>query len=233
MPSRNPRQLQLAERHRNAERRGAARQPHGFQRIANSSPCTARCRPPRLADRQQRALHLDVVHVLRVGDARVRHGGADAGRHLLDLMHAPQMLARQIRRTCATERQRAAVRAPRRCRAPRTPSCVVRSAPSVPPDITTRDALHRRVRNVAAQHGLQRAHGEPAGEIVDEAVALRLAEDGEHAGGIDGAVRDRGLDAGDIVGSVGGGDGPWRWARRRPAIAPLSSTAVTSGSKCG
>ena len=60
------------------------------------------------------------------------------------------------------------------------------------------------LRQEAPEQQLQHQRRVAAAEIVHQAVALGLGEDRDDAFGIDPAVGDRGLDAGHVVGGVGG-----------------------------
>jgi hypothetical protein len=60
-------------------------------------------------------------------------------------------------------------------------------------------------RKDAGEHGAERGGGKAAGEIIDEAVALGLAEDRDNAGRVDAAFGNGGLDAAHVI-RTGGGD---------------------------
>ena len=72
--------------------------------------------------------------------------------------------------------------------------------PSVPPDITRQILARLLRRKMPLEQQAQRQRRVAAREIVDEAVALGLAEDRDDAFRIDAARGDRGLDAADVVG---------------------------------
>ena len=74
--------------------------------------------------------------------------------------------------------------------------------PSVPPDIT-RHTSAARSRGKAMKHQPKRLRGVAAGEIVDAAIALSLAEDRHDCLRIDATGGDRVLDAAHIVGPSG------------------------------
>ena len=142
---------------------------------------------------QQRALDLHEMHVGRVRNARIAHRGAHAIGHLVDLRQAAEMLGRQCRRVGAADGERR--------RSPASPAARSNTIqcgampPSVPPDITKQIAGRVGLGEVALEQQFQRQRREAAAEVVDEAVALGLAEDGDHALRIDPAVGNRGFDA--------------------------------------
>ena len=76
--------------------------------------------------------------------------------------------------------------------------------PSVPPDITRQILAVCSAERCRWNSKAQRQRRVAAREIVDEAVALGLAEDRHDTFRIDAAGGDGGLDTADIVGSGGG-----------------------------
>ncbi len=142
-----------------------------------------------------------------VHDAGIPHGGAHARRRLVDLLKAAEMLERQGWRMCTADGER---------RACPPATCARGSLRAFEHDPMRRHAAfgaarHHEadlrdllIRQEALEKQLQRQRGVAAAEVVDETVALGFREHGEHAFRIDPARGDGRLDAGHVVGRVGG-----------------------------
>ena len=151
--------VDLAERDGDAERRGAARQAHGFQRVAGGGR-------PRRAPRPRRSRsavssgHLIWTKWTSAGSSMPasRHRRAHAVGDELDLRQRGRD-ARAAGRRCGRGRcaRAPAARRRRRRRAPRTRRNAGDSAPSVPPDITMQTRSAAVARHAARAAVLQRA----------------------------------------------------------------------------
>ena len=166
---------------------------------------------------QQRRLGLDVVHVGRVGDAGPLHRDLHPGGDLLDHRQPADVLGQDLLAHRVADRQPRLVggRRPCRRRVRREDGRVRRDDPvgaAGPDDRDLLDLVHRPGA-ACLEHLAERAVGDDPGVVVDAAVALGLADDGDHPVGLDQALVDQ-------VGEAGGvGDalqsrpcGP-RWAR--------------------
>ena len=136
-------------------------------------------------------------------DAGVVDRGAHPFRHRIDLREAAQMLVGQRRRARPPDRQRASrlrpaglahlehqeMRGQRTLRSPRHHDAGL---------------VGVAVFAMRSECVLQRAGRESAREVVDEAVALGLAEHGDDAIRLDRSVFDARLETGDVVGSFRG-----------------------------
>ncbi len=184
--------LDLAQRDRDAEGGRGVGDVHRRAGVLGDHVVAAGLRVVDGRQGQERGLGLHVVDVARVVDAGDLHGLADARRDLLhhggaadvlgedDLAHRdadaqPGFVGLHRRGGVdgGEDRSRAAT-GRRRCR-PTRPAGT---------DSGRRVALGR-------QDLAERAVGEDAGVVVDAAVALGLADDGEHAGRLDHAVVDQ------------------------------------------
>ena len=91
---------------RRAERAGGAREAHRLQGVARGHRGTPAVRLGDPLGDEQRAFHLNEVHVGRIVDAGVSHGGAHAGRHLVDLCQSAEMLEWERRRVGTADGER-------------------------------------------------------------------------------------------------------------------------------
>ncbi len=160
------------------------------------------------------------MHIARMRNAGIRHGGAHAGCNRIDLRAPTQMLEGERRGMGAADRKR-------------------RALPGVPVHALEDNPMRRHGAFGAARHhqadfgGLIVRHESPeqqgelqvrkaAAEIVDQAVAFGLAEHGNHAAGIDPAGGNRRLDPRNVVGRRGG-DAVDLCDRHAGPPSPLSS----------
>ena len=193
----------FTQRQSDAEGTRTPRQAHGFQRVGRCGrvPLRLRCADP--FGREQRAFHLDEMDIPGVGDARRRHGPPHA---IGDLPHLPQS-AEVFRRkvgsvgTSNGERGRGAGVVGLGC----LENEKMRRHSALGAARHHEADVIRRVADVATEQRLECGHREAAGEVVDAAVPLGLAEDGEDALGRDGAGGDGGGKARNVVGA-GRGD---------------------------
>ena len=131
-------------------------------------------------DREQRRLGLHVVHVGRIVDAGVAHGGAHAIGDLLDHGRPADVLGQKLGAHRRADGQagfvgRAGLVVAGKDRRMRRDDAVAAAGPD---HRNLRDLLLRAAA-VLAQHRAKRLIGEDAGEIVDAAIALGLADDGD------------------------------------------------------
>ena len=87
---------ELAQRHADAQRRGAVGDTHGIVHLAGHSSGRVHGRLLNGFDRQQRGLGLDVVDILGVIDAGVRHRGAHGFGDLFDHGRTADVLGHQF-----------------------------------------------------------------------------------------------------------------------------------------
>jgi hypothetical protein len=150
---------------------------------------------------QQRTLDLHEVDFVGRFDARVVDGGADARRYRVNLREAAQMLVGQRRRARPSDRQRA-----RRfglVGVARLKHQEVRRQRALrPPGHDDTGFVGIAVLAMRPQGVLQRARRKTTREVVDEAVALRLAENGDDSVCVDRPVFHAGLKPGDVIGRL-------------------------------
>ena len=225
----------LPERDGDAERRGATRQAHRLQRVARRNACASRFRGGNALRRQQRAFDLHEMHVGRIADPRIAHRRTDAVRDQRDLADPPEVLVRQCRRVRAADGERGRARvAVRLVAAEHEEMRCKRAFRAARHDVG--DAIRRRLADRPRQHVAQRADGEGAREIVDVAVALRLAEDGDDAVRRQRTVAQRRLDRRNVVRRPRGEpahEGPPPLHGRRPPEPAVSNGPVGFGARTG
>jgi hypothetical protein len=133
------------------------------------------------------------LDVAGINNAGVQHGRLHAGRDLIDLLQAAEVLEWKLRRVSAANCQSrpfaigtfaALEHNPVRCHA---------TLGAARHDKT--DLLGLLYREIAQKQKLQRERRETAAEIVDEAVALGLAKNRDHVLRIDALASNRGLNA--------------------------------------
>ncbi len=159
----------------------------------------ARVRVPHHVDGEERRLGLHVVHVGRVVDAGVAHGGAHAIGDLLDHGRPADVFGQKLGAQRRADGQAGFVGRPGlgvagKDRRMRRDHAVAAAGPD------HRNLLHRLLRAaVLAQHRAKRLIGEDAGEVVDAAIALGLADDRNDLVGAELTLLDQGLHAGSIL----------------------------------
>ena len=160
-------------------------------------------------------------------DAGVVDRGAHPLRHGIDLREAAEMLERKRRRARPPDRQRA-----RRLWTVGFTHLEHQEMwgqrPLRSPGHDDAGLVGVAVLAMRSERVLQRARRESAREVVDEAVALGLAEHGDDAVRLDRSVLDACLETRDVVGRLGGQpmhERPTRRHGRLASTALLSATA--------
>ena len=192
----------LTKRHRHTERARGARQAHGFQRVLRRRLVSAHGRLLHFLRGEQRAFDLHEMHVGRIVDLRVLHGGGDAFGDGLDLSRASEMLGRQRRSVCAADRERG------RCTAvaldPLENRPMRRHAAFGAARHHEANLIRLILRDMAREELAERERRVTAGEIVDAAIAFGLSENGDDGAGIDSACVHGRFDPAHIIRRGGG-----------------------------
>jgi hypothetical protein len=180
-----PRHLDLAQRDGDAERGGAVGHAHGFVDLAGRRLAPA-LGVAHAVDGQQRRLGLDVVDVRRVVDAGIGHRRLDRIGHLLDHGRPADVLGQQLDAHGRPHHQarlvfRAGRVVPREHRGVRRHDAVAAARPH---HGDLGDGVGRS-RSALTQHSAECLIGQDAGEVVDPAVALGLADGGDHLVGLE------------------------------------------------
>ena len=172
--------LDLAERDRNPECRGAVRDVHRFQGLVGEDRLPA---SPGLSDRlhrEQRSLGLHVVNICRIGDPGIGHGAGDSAGDLLDHRRPADVLGQDDVAHGDTDRESQLV-------AQRSIHPGEHGGVRAEDSVDTPGPHHRDLFDLRDgtcpqfdQDLAKRLVGEDPGEVVDAAVALGLADDGEH-----------------------------------------------------
>ena len=89
--------IDLAEGDRDSERGSGARKTHGLQAVPGRRGQSTRLDIGDPVGREQRALDLDEVDVIRGAEARIRHRGAYARGDVVDLSQAPEAFEGKLR----------------------------------------------------------------------------------------------------------------------------------------
>jgi len=198
--------LDLAQRQRDAERRGAARDSHRMIGVLGRG---LRAAPRGLLDSllgEQRALDLHEMNVGGRGDAGVLHGEANGSRRFLDLCSAADLFGPEGTRQADADRQsrggrrRHPLLAAEHQEMRRQPAFGATRHHDRDPLLD----LGERAADPLGQQQLQREGGVTPGEVVDAAVALGLAHDGDDRRGIDLAPVDRRGERRGVVRAGGG-----------------------------
>ena len=186
------RHLDLAERDGDAEAGRAVGQVHRLVGVVGPDGLAARLRVTDGVDRQQRRLGLHVVHVGRVGDAGALHGDLHGVGDLADHPGVADLLGQDRLAHREPDRQPRLVGLlglvgwhggeDRRVRADDPVGA------AGPHDRHLLDLVGRSP--LGDQHLAEGAVGDDPGVVVDAAVALGLADDGDHAAGVHHAVVD-------------------------------------------
>ena len=165
-------------------------------------------------------------------DPRVVDRGAYAGRHRIDLGEATEVLMGQRRGARAPDRQR--VRRLGLVGVARLEHQEVRRQRALrAPGHDDTGFVGVAVFTMRPQGVLQRARRKTAREVVDEAVALRLAENGDDGGRIDRSVFHARLERGDVIGRLGRDAMDEGAARHgRPAITAFESATAPNTPPC-
>ena len=194
-----PRHLDLAERDRDAEARGAVGHAHRLVHLAGDVLAALLGIEHRI-DGQKRRLGLHVVDVLRIVDAGVLHRRLHRRRHLLDHGRAADVFRQQLDAHGGADGKP-------RLRG-RTGLAVAREHGGVRRDhaVAAAGPDHRNLADlvlaalaVLEQHLAESLIGEDAGEVVDAAVAFGLADDGDDLIGGELAGLDAVLDAAGVL----------------------------------
>ena len=188
------RHLDLAERDGDAERGRGVGDVHRLEGVLGPDVVAAALGVVDGVEREQRGLGLHVVHVGRVGDAGPLHRDRARRRRPSRPSRAGRCPRAGSARSSRSRRRAGA----RRSAAPRRRATVAKMVacgemtPSVPPDHTMGICLTSSIDRVplSIEHLAECAVGDDAGVVVDAAVALGLADDGDDAVGLDDAVVD-------------------------------------------
>jgi hypothetical protein len=84
--------VDFCKRDRGAQRARGTRQSHGFERIGRRYRLAAAACLADALRREQRAFYLHEMDIARMHNAGILHCGSHAGRNLIDLRPAPEML---------------------------------------------------------------------------------------------------------------------------------------------
>ena len=151
-------------------------------------------------DGEQRRLGLHIMHVGRIGDAGVAHGGAHALGDFLHHRRPADILRENLGAHGGADDQprfvrRAGLGVAREHGRVRRDHAVAAARP----DHRDFCDLGFGAAAVLFQHRAKRLVGEDAGEIVDAAIAFGLADDGDHLVRLELSVADAGLHAGSVL----------------------------------